>query len=257
MYPLVFRHLVGPLGFAWTVRVIGFIVLGVNLIAVPLVRTGPASVAKKPRPLTEVGAFKELPYVVYNLGGFLKFLGFFVPFVYIPIYAQAHLRTSPSQAFDLLSYSNAASFVGRLLAAGIASRIGVMTPWTVCAFASGIICLSWLAVRDLAGMIAFVVLYGFFSGALIGLPGAVLPYLSPLNVLGTRMGMTWALAGIALLVGSPLAGALVNLMSGDFVRLQLFCGITLLAGAAFQIPLWWLIRDKIVATARAQKANGQ
>ena len=129
--------------------------------------------------------------------------------------------------------------------------MGVMTPWTVCAFASRIICLAWLGVQSMGGMISFVVLYGFFSGALIGLPSAVLPYVSPPEVLGTRMGMTWALAGVALLVGSPIAGALVDLTNGGLQRLQLFCGITLLAGASMQIPLWWLIRKKITAVAAA------
>ena len=254
VYPLVFRALLGPLGFAWAVRVIGFIALGITAIAIPMIRTGQTSMAKPARPLMEVKAFKELPFVVYNLGGFLKFLGFYIPFVYIPIYAEVNLQSSTNQAIDLLVYANAASFIGRLIAAWVADRIGVMIPWTACAFASAIICLTWLAVENMAGMLAFVVLYGFFSGALIGLPSAVLPYISPLNVLGTRMGMTWGLAGIALLVGSPIAGALVDLMSGSFVRLQIFCGVCLLAGASLQIPLWWLLRKKIAAAAAA-KAN--
>ena len=253
-YPLVFRALLEPLGFAWTVRVVGFIALGINAIAIPMIRIGRTSTGKPPRPLMEVKAFKELPFVVYNLGGFLKFLGFYIPFVYVPIYAEAHLHSSRNQAIDLLVYANAASFVGRVVAAWFADRVGVMIPWTACAFASSIICLAWLAVVNMAGMLTFVVLYGFFSGALIGLPSAVLPYVSPLNVLGTRMGMTWGLAGIALLVGSPIAGALVDLASGDFSRLQLFCGICLVAGASLQIPLWWLLRSKIAAAAAA-KAN--
>ena len=93
VYPTVFRRLLGPLGFAWTVRVLGFIALGVNLMAVPLLRTGHVSQKKQPRSLAQVAAFKELPFVVYNLGGFLKFLGFYIPFVYMPIYAEAHLHS--------------------------------------------------------------------------------------------------------------------------------------------------------------------
>ena len=252
VYPSVFRALLEPLGFAWAVRVIGFIALGINAIAIPMIRTGQTSTGKPARPLMEVRAFKELPFVIYNLGGFLKFVGFYIPFVYVPIYAEAHLHSSANQAIDLLVYANTASFAGRLIAAWVADRVGVMLPWTACAFASAVICLAWLAVETMAGMLAFVVLYGFFSGALIGLPSAVLPYVSPLSVLGTRMGMTWGLAGIALLIGSPIAGALVDLASGRFVRLQLFCGICLLAGASLQIPLWWLLREKIAAAAAAK-----
>ncbi len=253
VYALVFRHLLEPLGFAWTVRSMGFIALGVTVIAIPLLRTGKIDKGKPPRPLAEVGAFRELPFVVYNVGGFLKSLGYLIPFVYIPIYAQAHLDCSASQAFDLLAYANVASLVGRLLAAWAAYKVGVMLPWTVCAFASGIVCLGWLAVRSLRGMIAFVVLYGFFSGALIGLPNAVLPYISPPRVLGTRTGMTFGFVAVALLIGSPIAGLLVDLRQGDFVRLQVFSGSVLLGGASLQIMLWWLIRDKIAAITAADK----
>ena len=253
VYPLVFRHLLGRVGFAWTVRIIGFIVLGVTIIAIPLIRTNQKIAGKKPRSVVDHGAFKEVPYVVCILGGFLKFLGYYIPFVYIPIYAEVRLSISSGSAFDILVYANAASLAGRLLAAWVAFRVGVMIPWTVCAFASAIICLAWLSVTNFAGIVTFAVLYGFFSGALVGLPSAVIPYVSPLNVLGTRMGMSWAIAGVALLIGSPIAGALVVLPTKNFVGLQLFCGITLLAGASLQIPLWWLIRHKITADAARQR----
>ena len=118
----------------------------------------------------------------------------------------------------------------------------------MCAFLSGTVCLAWLAVRDISGVINFTVLYGSFSGALMSLPSAVFPYVSP-EFLGNRMGMAWvwALAGIALLVGSPIAAPLVDLRSENSVRLQGFRRITLSVGACLQIPLWWLIRRKIAA----------
>ena len=249
IYPIVFRRLLPYIGFAWTVRVIGFIALGTTLISVPMLHTGRVVQAKQPRPLLEVGAFTEIPYLVYNISGILKFMGFFIPFVYLPIYAEIQLHASTDQAFDLLAYSNAASFIGRILAACVADRIGVMIPSLTCAFSSAIICLTWVAVSDYGGVVVFSVLYGFFSGALIGLPSAILPYVSPVNVLGTRMGMTWALAGVALLIGSPIAGALIDLESSDFVGAQWFCGVMVLAGACCQIPLFWLIRDKLHSSA--------
>ena len=245
VYPIVFRRLLPRIGFAWTVRVMGFIALGTTLISVPMLHTGRVVRGKKPRQLLDVKAFTELPYLVYNIGGFLKFMGFLIPFVYLPIYAETHLHASTDQAFDLLAYANAASFVGRILAAWIANKIGVMVPWLICVFSSAIICLTWVAVSSYGGVVVFSVLYGFFSGALIGLPSAILPYVSPTNVLGTRMGMAWAIAGIALLMGSPIAGALIDLDSADFVGAQWFCGAMVMAGACVQIPLFWLIREKL------------
>ena len=225
-------------------------------MAIPMIRARRVERATKPRPMTEFSAFREAPYVLFNIGGFLKFLGLYIPFVDIPVYAETSLHVSTDKALDLLAYANAASFVGRLLAAWAANKIGVMTPWTICAFASGIICLSWLAVSDYVGMVVFSVLYGFFVGALIGLPSAVVPYVAPMAVLGTRMGMTWGIAGTALLIGSPIAGTLIDRNNADFSRLQVFSGVMLLAGASTQVPLWLLIRGKIVAAAAARRNKG-
>ena len=232
-----------------TIRVIGFIALGTIIVAVPIMRTNQRVHGKKPRPLLELGAFAELPFLVYNIGNFFIFMGFLIPFVYIPVYAEVHLHTSTGAAFDLLAYANATSFVGRLLAAWMANKFGIMTLWTICVFASSITCLTWVAVSNIAGMVVFSTVYGFFSGALVGMPSAILPYFSPMNVLGTRMGMTWGLSGIALLVGSPIAGALVNLKSADFVRLQWLSGVLLFVGGCFELSLWGMIRKKLSQTA--------
>lgn len=234
-----------------TVRILGFIILGTTLMAIPLLVTGQEQRPKKLRSLVDRTAFTDPAYLIYNLGGFLRFLGYYVPFVYLPVYAQARLHVATNDAFDLIAYTNAGSFVGRFVTGWIAMKFGVMAPWTFCAFATGTACLVWLKVTSYAGMVAFCVLFGFFSGALISLPPVVLPYLCPVDVLGTRLGMTWAIAGIAVLIGSPVAGHLVNATRTDFVGLQLLSGITLLAGAGFQLPLWWMIRKKIAAVDAA------
>ena len=249
IYPIILRRLLPTLGFAKTVRILGFISLASAIVAIPILRQGRVVHTEKPRRFLDIAAFAEIPYLVYNIGGFLNFLGWYVPFVYMPIYAESHLHASTANAFDLIAYANAATFGGRLLSALAAQKVGVMTPWTICTFASGTVCCAWVAVSTLGGMIAFSILYGFFSGALTSLPTAILPYVSPKDLLGTRMGMTYAIAGTAGLIGSPIAGSLQNLKSENFMGLQLFCGIVLLSGACCQLIFWWLIREKLASSA--------
>ena len=64
-------------------------------------------------------------------------------------------------------------------------------------------------------MTSLVAMYGFLSGAPIGPPRSVSPYVSPPNILGTRMGMTWTLAGIALLETLPLGERSSTLKAGS------------------------------------------
>ena len=72
---------------------------------------------------------------------------------------------------------------------------------------------------------AFAILYGFFSGSFVSLPPSTLVALSPdLSKVGTRIGMSFGFSGIGALVGSPVGGALLNLQTGRYVHMQIFCG---------------------------------
>ena len=75
---------------------------------------------------------------------------------------------------------------------------------------------------------------GFSSGVFVsGNPVvAAHPQISSLAVLGTRLGQLWLCAGVAALVGTPIAGALINTATGDFLNAQIFVGCVL-AGASF------------------------
>ena len=45
--------------------------------------------------------------------------------------------------------------------------------------------------------------------------------------------MAFTLAGVGLLIGNPVAGALVNAQTGDYVRTQVFNGAIVLGAAVF------------------------
>ena len=62
--------------------------------------------------------------------------------------------------------------------------------------------------------------------------------------------MAFGIAGVGLLIGTPVAGSLVDLETGDFVRAQVFNGAIVL-GAAFFMSLsrvakaGWSLRVKV------------
>lgn len=95
-----------------------------------------------------------------------------------------------------------------------------------CSLVATIIAFSWIRVDTTAGVIIFCVLYGFFSGTFVSLSGTVLAtVLCPhMGVLGVRMGMLSIPMAAGLLIGNPIAGAILR---GSWTSLQAFCGAIL------------------------------
>lgn len=83
-----------------------------------------------------------------------------VPFIYIPSYGQVKLGMSRSLSLYTIVVAQAVSIFGRLLAAFVASRIGVMIPWLTCGTISAIMCLAWAGIHDVASFFAYAALYG-------------------------------------------------------------------------------------------------
>lgn len=68
----------------------------------------------------------------------------------------------------------------------------------------------------------FCILYGFFSGGFIALGPAVVAALSPApEKLGSRLSLLFLPASVGVLIGNPIAGAIVK---SGWTGLQLFCG---------------------------------
>ena len=91
-----------------------------------------------------------------------------------------------------------------------------MIPWITCAACSGVFCIAWIGVKTPGSFIAYAVLYGCFSGALIPSAPSVFPVVCPdVNVLGARLGMAEGIMSFANLIGSPIAGALAQINARD------------------------------------------
>ena len=204
----------------------------------------------KKRSLLEPTAFKEPPYLFFSISLFFIFIGLYIPFFFLPLYALESLHLSDSLSFYLLAVLNAASVFGRIIPNIIADRFGalnVLLPFTFCA---SILAFAWIGIHSLAGIVAFAILYGFFSGSIVSLPPTALAALSPdLSRVGTRMGMSFSFAGFGLLLGSPIAGAILNTDAG-FTGASAFGAATVLAGFGFMGLAIWTHRRRVDVTAK-------
>ncbi|KAL4750625.1 major facilitator superfamily domain-containing protein [Aspergillus terricola var. indicus] len=256
IYTLMFEQLLPRVGFAWTVRIIGFVMLGLFIAAGVMVSfnadTAKPSRAQRPaarnRQLFDTAALKDLPFWSYTLANFFLYLGYMSPFYYIPIYAETKLHTSRSMGLYILIISQASSIVGRVVTTAVAHYYGAMVPWIITGVASGVLCMAWISATTLARFVLFAAFYGGISGALVPLPPSVFPHICPNpSALGAWMGMAQSITSFATLIGAPIAGALADLGSSgsedlNFVNVQLWCGVLMVGGAVQLLGLWWLLR---------------
>ena len=110
------------IGFGWTVRIMGFIVLVTMLMALALTRLRSSS--SKKRTLINLNHFRDLPYLLICLGFLVGFLGLYVFYYYIQLYAIDQAGNDPELDFYLLPILNAGSFFGRILPNYAADKLG-------------------------------------------------------------------------------------------------------------------------------------
>ncbi|KAJ5640871.1 MFS monocarboxylate transporter [Penicillium herquei] len=189
---------------------------------------------QKARSLIDLSAFKELPFVLLCFALFFSFTGLYFPFFYLPSFFTDSLHANSNISFYIISILNASSVFGRITPGLIADRVGSLNTLIPVNLIATIMAFAWMGIHNEAGAIVFACIYGFASGAIVSLPPTILLRLSPnLAIVGTRMGMAFTFAGLGLLIGNPIAGALLNLEQAIFWKAQLFCAIMVVTGLFF------------------------
>lgn len=224
------------LGFGWSVRIIGFLILPFVLFAVAGIKP------RLPPRETEfwlISAYKEERFIVLIVALFFMFFGMFTPFFYLPTYAVSR-GMSPTLAGYLLSILNAASTFGRIIPGLLADKWGKINMFGFGGVITGIVVCTMNAADTNAGLIVYAVFFGFTSGTIIsGGSAAFSACPKDTRNVGTYMGMGMAIAGLGGLIGPPVNGAIVNAYGG-FDQVCVFSGIMCLVGGfvAF-FAKWW------------------
>ncbi|KAH7138956.1 major facilitator superfamily domain-containing protein [Dendryphion nanum] len=229
IYPIVFHKLLPQIGFAWTTRVIGFLILGTMLIpnAVMKVRVLPS----KSRSLLDLRAFLMPAYALDVFGFFIGFIGLYMPFFYAQVYAIQEHITSENLAFYLLAIMNSTSVFGRIIPNWIAGKVGPFNVVIPCTLITGVLCFSFIAADTSASIIVLMAFYGFFSGTFVSLPPTIVVHLSAdrRDKIGTRLGQSFAVIAVGLLIGTPIGGAILD--RSGFDAIWIFGGVMLCASA--------------------------
>ncbi len=214
------------LGFGWSVRVMGFLVM-------PLLAFSSFAVAPRLPPRKTnffIGkAFKEPRFLMLVASGFCCFLGMFVPLFFIPSYAVSRGMEATLASY-LLAVVNAASTFGRIVPGILADKFGKLNVFAIGGILTGIIGLCMNTAVGTAGLVVYSIAFGFSSGTIVsGASAALSMCTDDLQSLGTYMGMGMALAAMASLVGPPVSGALLE-KYGGYLQATIFSGVICLFG---------------------------
>jgi predicted MFS family arabinose efflux permease len=241
IFPAILFQLEPTLGFAWATRIISFIILGTLVLAVLLLKR--RIIPKERRRFFDPSAIRDGPYMMFNAGLVFGFMGSYIPFYYISAYATGVTHASSKLALYFVPIMNAASVFGRILPNMLADHIGTINTMAPCAVICAVLVFGWIGIHTLGGLIAFAILYGFFVGSYVSLANnGVLNLTSDLKVFGTRLGMSFTVTGFGVLIGNPIAGALINLETNSYIRMQIFSAVILFAsGILFSAARVWKV----------------
>lgn len=210
VFPIIFSRLVSSVGFGWATRVIAFILLGLSVIPITFMRTRRPPSGRK-RALIDASALQDPAFVLFVVASFFMFLCLYTAFFYIQLFSEMHHLSSLDFSPYLVTLLNVGSVFGRIVPNYLADKLGSVNVAIACAAVSAVLLYGWLGIHNLAGVVVFTLLYGMFSGGIVSILPSVIITMSPdMSRVGTRMGMTFTLTGFSILVGTPIAGAILG-----------------------------------------------
>ncbi len=237
IYSVVFRAALTNISFGWATRIVAFIVLATlaaaNILIRPLDHIQIRTNAN--RQFLDLKAFREIPFTFFFIAAFMIYCAWLIPYFLTPRFALT-LGTDSDTATYLIAVLNAAQFFGRVIPAWLSDKYGGAYMLFLAEIATAILGFSWITIATVGGFVEFQIFYGFVSGMVATLPAVVVPYVCPsLAVLGTRMGMIYAAAGVGVLIGNPVALATMGNRGErrDFLGPQLWMGVCAAVGAGF------------------------
>ncbi|KAJ7123528.1 MFS general substrate transporter [Mycena epipterygia] len=242
-FPIVIRKLLVVVGFAWTLRIVGFILmLMLGIANLCVVRRLPSSMPEGG--LIGLRVFRRQPaFAVYCAGSFAASLGAFTILTYMSSSAVA-VGLSRNFAFYLVAIINGSSGVGRVVCGFIGDRVGplnVVIPMTILV---GTVTVAWPFCRVVASFTIIAIVYGFSIGGFSALDFVVIGAMSGTEDLGRRIGIITTLLGIGTLCGPPLGGLFNNLHLG-YQPVGYFGGGMILLACCFFVAARLLAAPKL------------
>ncbi|KAL2758556.1 hypothetical protein ACRALDRAFT_1028240 [Sodiomyces alcalophilus JCM 7366] len=236
MFPLAMHELFERIGWAWTIRVVGFICAGCCGVANLLIRSRlPPALDATAHP--DMRILREPAFALTTAGVFLFEFGLFIPLTYISSF-MVSAGFDAGISYRILPILNASSVMGRIVAGWWGDLFGPYNSNISSVALSIVACLAvWLPFGEssLAAMVVFAVMFGFASGNNISISPVCIGRLCKTQNYGRYYATTYTVVSIACLVGVPIGGEIIGATGGKYWGLIVFTGAMY---AASFVALW-------------------
>ena len=204
---------------------------GCGLIA----EAAPLPVTNVPRPIGRIARSPE--FAMLYLGALLTSVAIYVPFVYLPAFAQSR-GVADVPAAALVGFIGAASLIGRLSFGPIASRVGIglLALYKGSLLILGLSYVIWPAAHSYAMLVLFAIVMGSAYGGMVSLTPTVVAELFGVEGLGTILGALFTSSAISALAGPPLVGLAID-RGGSYLWAAAIAGGAGVAAFGVLIPL--------------------
>ncbi|TVY13098.1 Aspyridones efflux protein apdF, partial [Lachnellula arida] len=243
VFPMIVNNVFEKVGFGWGVRINGFIMLFLliiaNLTMHPRLATRSLSgrlLVKRevlkpdlvrvdtdhtttPQTIHKINYkhFFDASFCITTLGCFFIQLGTGMPYAYITAFATTQGNISPGLQFYLLPITFAGSFLGSPFWAGLADRLGVFNIVISTTLVSAGLQAAILGAKTDGPAVVISLLYGFMAAGFQSMNGPIYAVLSDTVLeIGHRMAIGFFVIGTATLISSPIQGALLGAFPPEY-----------------------------------------
>ncbi|KAG1905751.1 MFS general substrate transporter [Suillus fuscotomentosus] len=236
VFPVMAQNLIPLIGFQWTVRVFGFILMATLGTANALLkrRLPPVNVRGG---LFNLKAFRNKAFTVYCISGIMTLLGFYTELIYLSVSATA-IGVSTDFSFYILAIANAASAL-RVSFGLMSDRIGAINTMVILTTVTGIATIAWPFAKNEPELIAIAAIYGFSLGAYVSLYSVPLVAMGHMEDAGRRVGMFVSLLAIGGVAGPPISGA-ISTTTGGFAAAGYYSGGIIIFGVVLLLVARYL-----------------
>ncbi|KAK6530353.1 hypothetical protein TWF694_003709 [Orbilia ellipsospora] len=261
IYPTMLRQLIDKIGFNRSVQAITGLLFLTCLISIFLATPNPSHFFHQPETWKSVqtwidtDAFRSPAWRWYTTAISFMFFGFYSVFFNLEKWAAdtkvGYLDTpipGAVKTYILLATMNASSTIGRLSSSYLCDIFGALQVHFIVTLVSSFLCLFlWTFAKDLAATLAFVILFGAFSGSVIGLPPAAMAaVLGPdrQERLGHWTGMMYTVSSVFALTG-PVVAANLIVKHENYLTVQVWSGLCLfLSAVSICVAYYYKVREQ-------------
>ncbi|KAG0072123.1 hypothetical protein BGZ89_008020 [Linnemannia elongata] len=204
---------------------------------------------KKPSFFQSLHVLKDPQFMSLTLANVTVSIGYLVPLYYMQTYA-VFIGLTPEQGALILGLANGSGFAGRVLLGLIADRVSNTKTLLFSAWATAFsVMVLWFIAKSFGTLLLMGITFNIFAGCYISLVPVAVAESFGTQTIASMIGLMYAVGGIAIWVGSPLAGFILDstLPNLSYTPVIWTAGVSVLLAALF-VTSWAIFHWRAIRT---------